>query len=507
MANPVGKPTMMFVGGRGTKAGDALATGCTVASFTGNLANYMGADGECLASELSCSAGDDGNSQIRLTYGNGAFTGVVVGTLARCTGGLVYPDGIYEIIGIDATNAAYIDIDVSYSAGDDIVVSVGGAFPDIQSCLDDDITLCEAADTYYYSRYICTNKNETLAATVTFQAETTVATKRSNNAFTGVIGFNTSLSLSGKDIVSDCDLGGAYYQGAWSSFRRDKSFTDHNPSGTLVHWDFNDNTVHCISFLTDCCYLRNLKIGNNSGTYFTFENATYSGYYYVLENCWTYDTYDICNTTGNSLYNPRAYNCYFGSVRASSITFTNRMAIQSENCIYAMSTYGISTTNHFNTLFYGHSGIAISNNSNYAINCIFYNQTTACVSTGGASTYFLFKRRCIFSPSAANKPALKSGSNTISNPHYRREFASNLAWCVDADSALDYIDYMSTAVVRDELNCIELNPKFVNPADGDFRLQPDSPCLNRGTPDLFGGFSTIGPFDYRASNLTKGKQI
>lgn len=39
---------------------------------------------------------------------------------------------------------------------------------------------------------------------------------------------------------------------------------------------------------------------------------------------------------------------------------------------------------------------------------------------------------------------------------------------------------------------IKADPQFVDAAGGDFRLEPNSPCLNAGKPTLYGGFTDIG---------------
>ena len=41
--------------------------------------------------------------------------------------------------------------------------------------------------------------------------------------------------------------------------------------------------------------------------------------------------------------------------------------------------------------------------------------------------------------------------------------------------------------------CITADPKFVDPANGDFRLQPDSPCRNKGANEAWMSASAIDP--------------
>ena len=43
---------------------------------------------------------------------------------------------------------------------------------------------------------------------------------------------------------------------------------------------------------------------------------------------------------------------------------------------------------------------------------------------------------------------------------------------------------------------LEVDPLFVNPSDGDFSLQPNSPARTAGIADLFNGNSTIGVYQF-----------
>jgi hypothetical protein len=98
-----------------------------------------------------------------------------------------------------------------------------------------------------------------------------------------------------------------------------------------------------------------------------------------------------------------------------------------------------------------------------------------------------------------------SNSTTTFSALYRNFFKNCIAYSVSGDSVLDNIALINgTLALPEPMSCLEVNPKFVNPDDGDFRLQPDSPALNAGYRDLFGGFQSIGPYDMRASNLSKG---
>ena len=69
MASNIDESTVHFVGGRGTKVGDANAGGgCTLATFSGDLSDYMGANGGVLYNNAGCTIDSDGGS-VRITSG------------------------------------------------------------------------------------------------------------------------------------------------------------------------------------------------------------------------------------------------------------------------------------------------------------------------------------------------------------------------------------------------------------------------------------------------------
>jgi len=79
----------------------------------------------------SATAGSDGGGtpKVRITGSNGDFTDAILNVYARCDFAAGYADGRYKIIGLDAVNGAYIDIDLPYDQGDQSMTAcvVGGA--------------------------------------------------------------------------------------------------------------------------------------------------------------------------------------------------------------------------------------------------------------------------------------------------------------------------------------------------------------------------------------------
>lgn len=162
------KDSVWFVGGRGTKAGNDNAGGCTK-SYWGDLWNpnkllsdVMGANGEPKSdsttwggSQTACLVADNGSGYVRITKA-GCFGSCEVGHIANVDFHVpidVY-SGRYEVT---LVHADYIDIDMAAQTGT-CDVNVGGAYAELQTILDN--TTAEWPSTSF-NVDILTNKDET----------------------------------------------------------------------------------------------------------------------------------------------------------------------------------------------------------------------------------------------------------------------------------------------------------------------------------------------------------
>ena len=164
--------TVFFVGGRGTKAGDANAGGGAVKTdwegvLGKNLANVMGSDGEPLSnasawngSQTACTVTSSGGGKVLITK-TGAFASVSEGLVANVKFAGLYSDGRYRVNGNSLT-ANTIEIELTWSANTTCDVKVGGAFNKLQTALDN----TDASASSPHNVTILTNKAETFSGAV-----------------------------------------------------------------------------------------------------------------------------------------------------------------------------------------------------------------------------------------------------------------------------------------------------------------------------------------------------
>lgn len=224
--------------------------GCTIDTFTGDLTDYMTADGGVLDEQTGLVI-DDNAGQVRMTYGPGFAVTPLVGSFVKCdfSAPLVEgDDGIYQIV--TATSTA-LTIDLIYGIDDDLKTAsvwIGGAFPDIATA-NNDSTLSEDFGGFFWKRSICVNVPQLVDATTTFATETE-ATIRAEDGSRKLIGFYDTIEAvnpgdgagaNGYRIVSDMDQGGTYYGGALTAFQLDEGFTITRPNAVIFGSDLVTN--------------------------------------------------------------------------------------------------------------------------------------------------------------------------------------------------------------------------------------------------------------------------
>jgi len=158
---------VFFVGGRGTKLGDADAGGGAAkeaweGALGEYLANVMGTNGEPLSdssawngSKTACTVTSSGGGKVLITK-TGAFVSVKEGLVANVKFAGVYSDARYRVNGNSLTDDT-IEIELAYSSGTTCDVKVGGAFNCLQSVLDN----TDAGASSPHNVDILTNKPET----------------------------------------------------------------------------------------------------------------------------------------------------------------------------------------------------------------------------------------------------------------------------------------------------------------------------------------------------------
>ncbi len=468
--------------------------GCTIATFTGTLTDYMSATGGVLHNESGLALSDVGGV-LRITAGTFWDTTLQVGTLVKCTFSATFTDGIYEMI---ATTTEYIDIDLSSGGlgAETVEVWIGGAYPDIATAINAS-TLSEDPDGTYRKRYICVNVDQEVDAVTDFVAETSETAHREDDGSRKLIGFYDSISVvqpdAGYRIMSDMDRGGIYYGGAWQAFKTANSFSTVRPNGKWVEWNAKGNDINILELNTSNFGMRNIKIHN------TIADSSAEGLLHIdtanfntqFVNCWfaasSRFVVDDLVGKGNGVL-----DCYFEDT-IDSMTMTDFRGSRFMGCVIDLGT----KTNGFASLddchvcccliYEGEIGINQMANSSLMDN-VFFNQTVSCVvSIGGVQATSVCINN-IFSPAAAADIAVNMAKGSMGSSF------NNIMYSVTAGAVL------TNPIVHDLISpnpalpvgTLEMDPQFVNPADGDFRLRVGSPALNGGLGVLFGGRTAIG---------------
>jgi len=171
--------SVVFVGGRGTKAGDADAGGgCTkelwgdLKSPNKSLSDIMDTTGEPV-SDASAWGGSANACVVSQAPGGppwkvlvtkaGAFANVIAGLIANVKFG-IHDDGRYRVNSGNLTDDT-IEIELEYDLPDNCDVKVGGAFNTLQVASDE-------TDANAYTVHILTNKQEVFGAAAAIDIDT-----------------------------------------------------------------------------------------------------------------------------------------------------------------------------------------------------------------------------------------------------------------------------------------------------------------------------------------------
>ena len=260
-----------------------------------------------------------------------------------------------------------------------------------------------------------------------------------------------------------------------------------------ISWDAQGNTMNILELNTSNFEMRNVKIHNTAvgGT-----------------NSLTHiDT---------ALFNPRFINCWFGTAERFAVNDTP-VAIGAifsdcyfDDAIVAPSMVDYDATLYRNSiinlaaatngliavgasyvdscLFYGGLSGIQNVDSSHISNSIFYGQTVTCITIANDVSGPASVINNIFSPVAAADIGINLTNGSIGAAF------NNIFYSVAAGVVL------TNPISHDQITpnpplpvgSLEVDPQFVNPADGDFRLRASSPALNGGGRTLWNGYTTIG---------------
>jgi len=456
------EPGIFFVGGRGNKAGDANAGGgATKAAWEGDLnedlANVMGTNGEPLSDPDAwggtgdaCSVveGNDGNVRI-VVEGSGYFTNCKVGLVAHCVFEGVYDSGRYQVVAVDTTNGDWIDIYETYTNNTVCDVKVGGAFDTLQNASDN-------VDASSFDMEIRTNKDETsLAATIDID-----------------VGGGSAVSRTWKRIVG-ADANGAelsdgnYIQYVQNASRHVINITANYvelahlyPKDSQLHKGFTDGTT---AILRDC---------KSTGCSIAVQGFTrgyiLGGYFSSINPAFLSDGVVATTAIGAEFYVSSADQPVINAYRYGGMG-----GLTLVGCIIRKNGAGRG-------IQCAGSGACFN-----IINCVVYNAED-CIYIDSEDAIVRQYNNIFMVAAGASDKAINLVKGNLQYSDY------SCLWSVDdkTPSASNRWGYSDTPP-----NCIEQDPKFTDPANGDFSLQSDSPCIDTGKPTLEGGYSTMGCWD------------
>ena len=456
------KDSVFFVGGRGTKAGNAKAGGCTLAFWNANptLADVMSGNGEPRAIQAGCAVSNNGSGKVRITK-VGAFNTDLVGLVTNAEFSAVYGNGRYEVIDADESEEDWIDIDLTYQApgnGEPTAdVWVGGAFEKAQ-------TVWNNTDaTTGYSVTIYSNKNQS----------------KTNGDFTAT----WNLGTAGGSMTN-------------KSFKRFAGFTTQPEDGGQVTFDGEDDAA----------------FNPNGGI--RFDSTLYSG---IFENVIVKDAYINWNLLPAITYSVRFINCEGNSGASSGWILTSSRSCvligckAKDNTDYGFDAYYVSTdVNQFlmNCVASGNEkeGFKIGGQvGTIAIGCLAYDNGNGgtkyngfliaslrgsgglknCVAYNNGKHGFEFTKS---NPVATNCIAKDNGQWGFYADVSGSLMAPHVAYCCAHGNGSGQFSLPAALPERDS---IEQDPQFVDAASGDFR--PRNPAVLRGgKPDINGNPTQMG---------------
>ena len=447
--------SVFFVGGTGTKAGNANAGGCTKAWYDANfttVTDIMGSNGAPLVAATSCTYT---HSSKRISKA-GAFTNAEAGMVAYLAGTNI-TTGRYKITAKVDNDTVEVSGIVATGDNTDTTINIGGAFDTLQNA-------CDNTDASSFDVTIHTNKDETLSATLDIDTD---GGSIADNSRKYILGFYQT--------PGDQDRGGAYYRDAthgWVGF-------DGN--------DMADELIE-IGLGLDNISLRNLYLHNiDTVTVHSLLKVFYSGTFpenIHVKNCKFDDGYRGIYTYArnmliedcifNSLisnyqvhfkcYNGQLLNCEFNTASGKTAIFTDLGELIA-GCIFKGGSRAIQV-DRYNCL---------------ALNNMFYGQTSACIYLDDNEAS-LTDFNNIFDPAAVDDYAVQVANGTVLSSDY------SCAYCTAATSVLD----AGHAWPEKGPHSIEVDPEFVSAGGGDFR--PRNPeVLRGGKPDIEGHATAMGP--------------
>jgi hypothetical protein len=461
------KNASLFVGGRGTKAGEANAGGgCTQAfwdSANNDMSLVMGTNGGMLSvgtwngSSNACTTQNSGGN-LRIDK-VGGFTNCSVGLLCYIDmtfdpNYLSYDHLRYEVLTVDDD---YIVIDLPYQGSSpNTDCKVGGSFSDKITALNV-VASPEGTITNIYD-----NLDEVLTGSLSPTGKGDIA----EDAHVVMWAFKT--------YPGDCDKGGPCYQNPLDAFVNGVDLD------CKVDVDANDGAFDILVLDgTDCVTWKNYYFHNTSGAGNDAIAFLNQPILIGFINCVFDDVNDYMTGSVTGAFTVR--DCLFTSARNTSPVFPGAAAGGFSRCVFDGTgmnwAWGTSYEHYWDCLFiggtYGINSVYYTNLQN----CVFYNQTTSCIYLNSAAQMILGFNN-VFAPAAISDYVITMGEN---GGAVSVDLEKSCVYSIGNGPLTAMINNTRLSKTYDlPGTVIEEDPLFRNAANYDFRLKAESPVLNQG---------------------------
>jgi hypothetical protein len=474
------KEACVFVGGNGTKAGSVKAGGCTRAWLESkgmNPSSLFGPNGSCIFQDTSENLVIGMTGVINGTVGQ--FSGIEPGMVARIYWGTT---GMYEVTAVGSQGQSITFGGWDQGLQDIFEIYIGGAYNSLSSAI-----YINAGN---FNCYILSNKDETITATIDLRFNMGYSYR---NTWVKTIGYKQNLYLRNGRIVSDMDPGEVYYRSA------EKIMQDGIETGHKITIDGSGFSGIALSYRMDNVEMRNFRIVGNSGgnclqpasgtalqhtglvlkgcVFEGGQNGLYSNGLLDFVTC--EDCYAASSITGWGFYvqdtlgNGRsvAYNDCIADGCGSAFAASNGLI---DGCIGRNNSVGMMINGEIqvrNSLLYNCTGSAFKCNSILARWHI-WNTIAVMSNTAQYGIFHVQASGGIIVYEDYNCFVKLDGTAAVY--HYSGEWPS----CY------------SPSLIG--VHTLVQEPRFMDAANKDFCLRPNSPCLNAGRPTLCSGVTSIG---------------
>jgi hypothetical protein len=458
--------TVLFVGGLGLKQGGSFfGGGCTrngwedAGNINQDLSKVMDSDSNALSDGSAWAGG--GSYPCTVTNSGGYIKITKAGAFTNCRAELIayvefenvfpanYSDGRYRVR--EWIDNDSIVLDETYDDPDNCRLCVGGAFDKVQNAWANSDAK-QGYNVIIYCNRIHSVTNTLFAATWNLG---TAGGNTANKSFKKVSGFTTQpgdggqFTLDGEDDAAFTPFGGVRFNSALENVIFENVIVEDSFYG----WSIGNSSVAGIYF--ENCEA-NSHVGGgwlfNTGAGFMLvgcgaDGNTEHGFYLGVSASTPTQCLVKCiasNNTKNGFY---SVGGYVGGIALGCLAYGNGKGGTAYSGFYVSSTWGWGFVKDCVAYDNGKHGFEFRNRCPVAINCI--------AKDNGEWGFLAYTGAALMAPNVKNCCAHGNTSGQFS---------------------------LVAALPKED--SIETDPQFEDAANGDFRLQSTSPCLNTGISTL-----------------------